>query len=79
MPGSGVPEQDEQLAHAHYKRGGPEHKGVAGETEGLRQAVVVCACQAEVAVAVVIPLGCPRPGRLGAVSYIPQEPCWLQR
>jgi hypothetical protein len=76
-----VPQRDEQLARAHYERGGPEHKRVEGETEGL-QGVAAYACQAEVGVgagAVVVPLGCPRPGRLGAVSYIPQEPCWLQR
>jgi hypothetical protein len=76
-PGKGVPRQDVRLARAHYERGGPERKRVEGETEGLRRGVVACARQAEVAVAV--PLGGPRPGRLGAVFYIPQVPCWLQR
>ena len=61
-----MPQQDEQLERAHYERGGLEHKQVEGETEGPRQGGV-CACQA---VAVAIPLGCPRPGRRGVASYI---------
>jgi hypothetical protein len=62
-----VPQQDEQLECAHYERDEPEHKRVELETEVLRRGVA----WAEVEVEVATPLGYPRPGRLGAVSYIP--------
>lgn len=60
------------MACAHYERDGPEHKLVEAETEVLRQDGVAWAeGLAEVQVQVATPLGCPCPGRLGAVSYIP--------
>lgn len=61
-----MPQQDEQLVRAHCERGELEHKRVEGENEGLRQGGL-WACRA---VGAAIPLGCPRPGRRGVVSYI---------
>lgn len=72
--GQEVAQQDEQLACAHYERDGPEHKQVEVETEVLRQGGIAWVDgYAELVVAAVeaTPLGCPRPGRLGAVFCIP--------
>lgn len=38
-----MPQQDEQLACAHYERDGPEHKQVEVETEVPRQVDVAWA------------------------------------
>lgn len=66
-----MPQQDEQLACAHYERDGPEHKQVEVGTEVLRHVDVAWLGGYAAVEVEATPLGCPRPGRLGAVSYTP--------